>query len=456
MKGIKTIKLLLAMIIALSIVTACATEEVKDKGLIDGEASTEAVQDSSDATSDDTTDDATSLDEDKIVIEIFPDLWPEKMMKSLEAAGLADKVEFREVPQNQYENKVRMMIAGGDVGDIICIDAPNIAFYANMGALEPLDAYWPEEDFDDLVDSAKTAMTWNGQKWAAPLNESNVVLYYNKEMFEEAGITPAKTLDEAWSFEQLLDAAEKLTKTDDQGNVTTYGILPAMFTPNNKNEGMTYTQMLWTWWSGSEVISPDGTTAKGYFDSPENRRAIQFFYDLHNTYNVAPQEDMQSGFAGGKIAMWTNGPWMANVWANDFPEFEGKWGVMPLPKDQASASPSGSWNLAMTKQCDNKELAYQVIQAITGEEGATIYCTETMNIPARKSILEKETIFQEGELWEVINAQLLNNSKARPVTPVYPSISEALMDCYNAVAYGQDVDTAIMEATEKMEKALTQ
>lgn len=392
--------------------------------------------------------------EEKIVIEVFADLFPQYMMEGIEAAGLADKVEFREIPQNQYENKIRMMIAGGEIGDLICIDAPNIAYYANMGALEPLNDYWDQEDFDDLVPSAKSAMQWNGQIWAAPLNESNTVLYYNKAMFEEAGLTPATSLDEAWSFEQVMDAAQKLTKKDDKGNVTQYGLLPAMFTPNNRNEGMTYTQLLWTWWAGADVLSPDGTTSVGYFDSEANKKALQFYYDLHNTYGVSPTEGLQNGFAGEKIAMWINGPWMAGVWDLNFPEFAGKWGVMPLPQEAAAASPSGSWNIAITSQSENKELAYEVLQAMTGKEGATLYCKGIKNIPARKSILENEPMFSEGELWQVINAQIINTSKARPVTPVYPQISEAVMDCYNAVAFGQDVESAIQEAITKMEEAL--
>ncbi|MCT4543400.1 MAG: ABC transporter substrate-binding protein [Vallitalea sp.] len=392
--------------------------------------------------------------QEKIIIDIFPDLWPDKMMKSLEAAGLADMVEFRETPQNQYESKIRMMIAGGEIGDLICIDAPNIAYYANMGSLEALDDYWDQSDFDDLVPSAQTAMQYNGSKWAAPLNESSVVLYYNKEMFEEAGITPAKTLEESWTFDQVLDAAKKLTKKDDSGNIIRYGILPTMFTPNNRNEGMTYTQMMWSWWAGADIISPDGTTVEGYFNSEANKEALQFFYDLHNTYKVAPTEDMQSAFAGEKVAMWINGPWMTNVWEENFPDFVDKWGAMPLPHNKAKVTNSGSWNIAITKQCKNKELAYKVLEALTNEEGAKIYCKESRNIPARKSILESEPMFSEGHLWEILNAQIVNWSKARPVTPVYPQISEALMDCYNALAFGQDVDSAMKEASAKMEKAL--
>ncbi len=141
----------------------------------------------------------------KVILDIFPDLWPEKMHESLEKGGVLDNVEFRETPQNQYENKIRMMIAGGEIGDLICIDAPNISFYANMGAIEPLNDYWEQDDFNDLVPSAQTAMQWKGKIWAAPLNESNIVLFYNKEMFEEAGITAAKTVEEAWTFEKVLN-----------------------------------------------------------------------------------------------------------------------------------------------------------------------------------------------------------------------------------------------------------
>ena len=388
----------------------------------------------------------------KVILDIFPDLWPEKMHESLEKGGVLDNVEFRETPQNQYENKIRMMIAGGEIGDLICIDAPNISFYANMGAIEPLNDYWDQDDFNDLVPSAQTAMQWNGKIWAAPLNESNIVLFYNKEMFEEAGITAAKTVEEAWTFEQLLDAAKKLTKKDSSGNITQYGILPTMFTPNNRNEGMTYTQMCWTWWAGSEVISLDGTTAKGYFDSEENKRALQYFYDLYNTHKVALKEDIPNAFAGEKVAMWLNGPWMTHVFKEDFPEFVDKWGAMPLPRDKARVAPSGSWNISITKQCENKELAYRVLQALTSKDAT--YCQKTLNIPARKSVLESDPAFSDGHIWEILNEQTLKYSKARPVTPVYPQISEALMDCYNALAYGQDVEKAMEEAVNKMEKAL--
>jgi hypothetical protein len=55
---------------------------------------------------------------------------------------------------------------------------------------------------------------------------------------------------------------------------------------------------------------------------------------------------------------------------------------------------------------------------------------------------------------DVIKQQLIANAKSRPVTPVYPMISEALMDAFNAVAFGENVDTAFNNAVKKMNDAL--
>ncbi len=389
----------------------------------------------------------------KIIIDTFPDLWPQYMTEALQKAGLADKVEIRTVPQNQYENKLKLMIAGGDVGDVICMDAPNIAYYANEGALESLNAYWDKADFADLVGSARQAMTWNGKIWAAPLNESNCVLYYNKDMFKAAGLKAPEKLADAWTTDQLLAAAVKLTKKDATGKVSVYGIMPQMFSIDNRNEGMTYTQVLWTWWFGADILSKDGTAAKGFFDSPANLKALHFYQDLFQKYKAAPAMPITGGFEAERIAMWINGPWMVGEWQRNFPEFyKSKWGAMPLPKGLAAASNSGSWNLAITAQSKNKKLAWEVVKAITGAQGAQIYCDRTGNLPARQSVLAKTDMSKLP--YSIIKEQLVQTARSRPVTPNYPAISEAAMDCYNAIAYGADVDKTVAEAVAKMERAL--
>jgi fructooligosaccharide transport system substrate-binding protein len=191
----------------------------------------------------------------------------------------------------------------------------------------------------------------------------------------------------------------------------------------------------------------------GYFNSPASKQALQFYADLFNKYQVSPSVSMENPLASLKSAMYLNGPWMVSTWRDNFPDFyNGHWGAMPLPHGTKGASPSGSWNLAITKQSKNKELAWQVLSAITGVEGSTIYCGKTGNLPARKSVLDKTDMTQPP--LDVVKEQLVANAKARPVTPKYPLISEAYMDAYNAVAFGENVDTAFNNAVKKMNDAL--
>ena len=196
-----------------------------------------------------------ALGEQKITITIasFPDQPKASLVAAIDAAQLDFDVEIIEYPQNEYENKIKMAFGAGNATDLVLIDGPNTASYAATGVLEPLDAYWDKADFEDLVASAQSTATWNGQIWVAPLNESNTVLFYNKKVFDELGIVAPTKVDEAWTFEQLLEVCEKVTIPGQR-----YAIQPQMFSMANKNEGQTYTQMLWLWMGGGEVIAPDG------------------------------------------------------------------------------------------------------------------------------------------------------------------------------------------------------
>lgn len=390
---------------------------------------------------------APALAEEKLTITLasFPDQPKAALQAAIDAANLDFNVEIVEYPQNEYENKIKMAYGAGKATDLVLMDGPNIASYAVTGVLEPLNAYWDEEDYNDLVDSAKSTVSWNNQVWAAPLNESNTVLFYNKKIFDELGIVPPTAVEEAWSFEQLLEVCEKVTVPGQR-----YAIQPQMFSLANKNEGQTYTEMLWLWMGGGEVIAPDGSTATGYFDSAESKAGIRFYADLF-AKGYATTEDIINAFETDRVAMWVNGPWCIGNWERDFPEVQ--WGVTPMPKGARSASGSGSWNIGMSASSQHKEEAWQVIQAITGKQGQAIWCDMTKNIPARASVMESDATYAEYP-FNIIREQMLNNSMARPSTPAYPQISEALMDCFAEVAFGEDVDASVAKATQKMNEAL--
>lgn len=411
----------------------------KDADPVDQEvsASDDVVADAADVSSDEVV---------KITLASFPDQPKDALMAAFDSAGLEGiELEIIEYPQNEYENKIKMAFGSGTATDLILMDGPNIASYAASGVLEPLDSYWDDADFDDLVGSAQSAMVWEGQTWAAPLNESNTVMFYDKNVFDELGIKAPTTLEDAWTFEEFLDVCEQVTIPGER-----YAVQPQMFTMDNKNEGMAFTQMLWLWAAGGEVLNEDATKADGYFNSEESKAGIQYYADLF-AKGYASTEAIANPFETGKVVMWLNGPWMIGTWANEFPDVE--WGAMPMPEGVRGASGAGSWNIAISESCEHKEEAWKVIEAITGEKGSQIWCEMTGNLPARKSVLESDAAYSEYP-FDIISDQLVETAMARPVTAAYPQISEALQDCFNAVAFGEDVDTAVEKATQKMEEAL--
>lgn len=358
--------------------------------------------------------------------------------------------EMNYIPNTQYENKLKVAMSSGDLPDIIGVDSPNVAAYADSGAIVPLDDVWDAADREDLIDAVKEGWTYKGKIWGAQHEETNCILYYNKDMLAKVGIKPAEKLEEAWTWEQLEDAAKKLTQKDAGGKVTVYGLLPLMAGPNIAHEGQNYVSNVFTWQAGADIISPDGTTVDGYFNSEKSLKALKFFRKLFVEDKVCPLTEIPNGFQTGKIAMWITGPWMIST----FKTVEGlNWGAMPLPKDEKQVSNDGGWGYSITKKCQDKQAAFKVIMAKTGKEGQLIDITEGGTLPNRKSLFDKAAHLKEYP-YPMILEQLQKTAKARPRTPAYPTIATALQKCFNDVAYGKDPEKAMKEYSAQMNSAL--
>lgn len=360
------------------------------------------------------------------------------------------KVTWVNVPYNQYENKVRLALSSGTGADVIWIDTPNLASYAANGALAPLNDYWDKSDFEDLLDSSQQGMQYNGKIYAAPLNEANLCIFYNKDLTDKAGIKPPKTVADSWTWDQFYDAANKLTQKDAGGKVKVYGAAPAMAAVTEVSEGGTFGLISWIGQGGGSVLSEDGTKAAGVFDSTQNIETLKFFQKFY-TNGIAPKQAITNGFETGKVAMIFVGPWEFGTLKDKYPNFHV--GTTPLPKNAKSASPTGSWDLGITAQCKNPQAAWEFIKQITGKEDSKTRTDATGDLPARKSLVNESALLKT-ELYQPIKDQLMNGAAARPISPVYPKISEALNKAFNDVAFGKDPAETAKKYAQDMQKAL--
>lgn len=390
----------------------------------------------------------------KITFWYFGD---EFFLESLQSRAdtIADKVEveFVMVPYDQYETKLRIACNSGQAPDMFMVDGVYTANYAMMGMLLPLDEYWSADDFADYVQTSQDKCSYNGIRYAMSQQESSCVLFYNKDMFEAAGITdvPA-TFADAWTQDQLIEVAKKLTITDASGQITQYGLQPGMATPDIVGEGATFTFLNWFWNNGGEVTDPELKTAVGYFDSEVSIAAIESYAKLFNEYKVSPLQTITQGFETGKIAMLIHNASMIGGFEKNFPDLH--FGVMPLPKGtDHQYGTSGGWNYGISSQTKHPAEAFMMLDAVCGKEGHLAHCERTGAMPSRYSTIEAlPKLSSDPRL--MIAVDLIKAGRARPITPAYAEISPIMIEAVNAVCYGADAAQTAQTAAKKMDRIL--
>ncbi len=353
----------------------------------------------------------------------------------------------------EYELRLRTELAAGNHPDIMTIDSPNLALYANAGALLSLDHYMKEEgDIEDILEPTLAGLTFKGEIFLAPIVESSIALYYNKHLFEEVGIPfPSRNPDEPLTWDEVLEIAQKITNH----KTGVHGIDPAQ--GFGEGEGPAYFKMPILWQFGGEVLSPDGKTADGYLNSEEALEALQFYQDLYHKHQVAAFELPPGAIETNQLAMTVLGSWHL-VELERFSDFKlgEDFGVAPLPKGKYQVAPNGGWALGISSQSQYPEEAWEFIKFVTSYEGSKIFAEITGEIPARYSVANdlpelneypKNIFIQQGQKY----------SKNRPVTPAYSVVSDAIKTLFEEVGLaGRDVKEAADEAVEKINSALSE
>jgi sn-glycerol 3-phosphate transport system substrate-binding protein len=206
------------------------------------------------------------------------------------------------------------------------------------------DRKWLGGFFDSFMMNSRTG----GKTWGVPFQRSTIVLYWNKELFREAGLDPDKG---PASWDQMVEYAKKLTKTDASGNVTQWGVkIPSSGFPYWLFQGLTTP-------NGALLMNEAGTET--YFDKPEVIEALQHWVDLSAKHKVMPGGVIEWGttpkdFFEKKAAMiWTTTGNLTNIRTNaGFP-----FGVAMLPEKKRRGSPTGGGNFYIFKKTSPEEQA---------------------------------------------------------------------------------------------------
>jgi len=246
-------------------------------------------------------------------------------------------------------------------------------------AILPIDEFVKTDEDRKWLSSFFPAFMLNsqtgGKTWGVPFQRSTVVLYWNKELFKEAGLDP-DTPPANWT--EQVEFAKKLTK-DGQWGIQ----VPSSGFPYWLFQGFT-TQ------AGAILMNQEGNET--YFDKPEVIEALEYWVSLSREHKVHPPGIVEWGttpkdFFERKCAMmWTTTGNLTNVRNNaKFP-----FGVAMLPAGKRRGSPTGGGNFHISSKASKaeQEAAFKFIQWCTSPERAAQWCVDTGYVAVRPDSFE--------------------------------------------------------------------
>jgi len=308
-----------------------------------------------------------------------------ELIKRFEAANPGIKVKHTTFPYADYQTKIAAAVPAGQGPDVVQLYYGWLDNFVGAKFIQPLprDAFPHdviEKEFYPIVQTMKR----DGEYYGLPTAVRTLALFYNKKLFQEAGLDPNKppqTLDE------YLEAAKKTVKRDAAGNMLSAGAVIDM--PGQDLH----------WWRevllrqmGGKPYSDDNKTVA--YDSEAGAKALNWYADLQRVHKVGQagfMDEGQAAFRAGRAAMTVDGSFRLGAFGG-IKNFE--WGVAELPAsaDGKRSNFASYWVNAITAKPTGAKLeaAKKFMAFTTSPEAMQVWLDMVGELPARKAAAETQ------------------------------------------------------------------
>ena len=321
-------------------------------------------------------------------------------------------IEF--IPRNDcgggYSDKINASVMSGDLPDVLTVDGPNIAAYAENGIIQPL-AKLTDEEKSVYLDSIIQQGTYNNKLYALGAMESSVGLYYNKDILAEAGVE-VPDADHPWTWSEFTEVLKKVQPVVEKKK----GYALDMTFPTGEATIYYYAPFFWS--NGGDFVSKDGLKVNGVFNSKENLETVNYFKSF-----------LDNGY-------------MSKVQITDLFE-SGRY------------TPTGSWAFAASSKTKKLKGATKLVQWMSGVESGKRLWDESKSFPSTYEAFESSPIFEEDENYKALYHQLSKYGHPRSKTPVYPQVSASVQEVLeNSVLTDNDAKTELDKSVERINAKL--
>ena len=368
----------------------------------------------------------------------------EALISTFESQHPDIQIEYTTAPFDSYFTKLQTDFAAGNAPDVFELNYENFVTFASRGTLEPLTPYLEGQDgvaANTFYPAALDAFQYDGTQYGLPITFSTVVLYYNKDLFDAAGLE-YPTSD--WTWDDVMRAAEALND------------------PQERVWGIYQPVQFWEFYKAAAAAGGGLEVGEEVrIDTPENRQALHYLVDKVQIAGVMPTDAELSGvanedlFLNGQLGMLVSGIWM-------FDKFQSaafEWDIAVEPGSVRNATHFFANAAAIASNSGVPDAAWQWVEFLaTSPEVAQARIESNWELPALS--LESADVLQPYlERGAPANRDAVFASLEYAVTPPVVENQPELQDIINqeleAARLGaKTVEEALASAQERVEALL--
>jgi multiple sugar transport system substrate-binding protein len=378
----------------------------------------------------------------------------EALAESYNASQDEYKVVTTIIPNSDYQQRLGNGIGAGDGPDVAAIDDVLAPYFMSTGAFQDISEKAEALDYyDDLSPAHLTLSQYEGQTYALPFTSDTSVMFYNKDLFAEAGLDPE---DPPATWQEFEDAAIAIGNLGDE------------YTGYHFSAGcggcsvFTFAPLVWA--AGGDLLASNGEEPNpaATFDDPIVVEAVEMFNRMYQeggmttASQIDAGENYGGGFESGQLGIVFSGSFYLSLLNETPPDFEV--GVTPIPgKEEGDiASFTGGDVLAVPSNSENAEGAWDFISWATGDDAQT-ELAEMGYTPVRTDLYESVYDTKGPEFAALSEATL--NGQAPYSVQEFALLNDAngpLIGLMQSGIFGDDVDAAIEDAQSAADEIVSE
>ncbi|EIM77383.1 extracellular solute-binding protein [Nitratireductor aquibiodomus RA22] len=357
----------------------------------------------------------------------------EEAAKAFEEANPGSDIQIEVVPWDVLLQKLTTDISGGANADLSIIGTRWLIDFVDQGIAAPLDDYMTQDFRDRFFPVFLEPSVMQEKTYGLPIAASARAMYYNKALFEQAGIAE---VPDTW--DELAEAAKKIGALGD--DIAGFGL--------QGKEIETDVYFYYAFWAyGGQLVEEDGTSG---LDTDAGYKAAEMYKSLIDSGATQPgvtsynREDVQNLFKQGKVGMMITAPFLSNQIKEEAPDLEYGVAAIPAGPDGDRGTYGVTDSIIMFENSENKEMAWKFLDQLFTTEWRAKFTSGEGFLPVNPEVAAQPAFADNADLKAFTG--LLPDARFAPVIAGWEEIAATTSDAVQTIYLGNGEPKATLDA----------